>query len=176
MAKMYNDQATENVKVKRLYFCNIFNMYFNLGFGNPRVDVCSTCLQLTEKIKMATNAREKNELMTSKTVHKRRAKAFFDMLKYENPTVKVMSFDCQKNMPLPKIPDQITYYSRQLYFHNFTIVDGTSKSTLTKENVFSYCWTENDFAKDSNLIASAVYRLYNTYSYYPPECKTFRLI
>lgn len=113
--------------------------------------------------------------MASKTVHKRRAKAFFDMLKYENPTVKVMSFDCQKNMQLPKIPDQITYYSRQLYLHNFTIVDGTSKSILTKENVFSYCSTENEFANYSNLIASAVdHRLCNTY--YPTECKTLRLM
>ena len=54
MAKMYNDEAAEHLKVKPLYFRNIFNTSFNLGFGTPRVDVCSTCLQLTEKIKVAS--------------------------------------------------------------------------------------------------------------------------
>lgn len=68
--------------------------------------------------------------MIEKTVHKRRAKAFFDMLKTEDPSI--ISFDCQKNMVLPKIPDQSTYYSRQFFF---TIVEGSSKSSLTRQNI-----------------------------------------
>lgn len=101
--------------------------------------------------------------MVQKTVHKRRAKAFFDMLKAEHPSIKILSFDCQKNMVLPKIPDQSTYYSRQLYFFNFTVVEGNSKAPLTSRNVFSYCWTEDEFAKDANFISSAVYhQLCNT--------------
>ena len=138
-------------KVKPLYFRNIFNTSFNLGFGTPRVDVCSTCLQLTEKIKVASEG-DKARLMVEKTVHKRCAKAFFEMLKTEDPSIKIISFDCQKNMPLPKIPDQTTYYARQLYFCNFTVVEGNSKSQLTNQNVFCYCWTEDEYAKDANLI------------------------
>lgn len=66
-------------------------------------------------------------------------------------------------MPLPKIPDQSTYYSRQIYLYNCTVVEGSSKSKLTKNNVFAYCWTENEFQKGSNEISSAVYhRLMNT--------------
>ncbi|CAH2101311.1 unnamed protein product [Euphydryas editha] len=175
MAKMYNDQAQENLKVKKLYFRAIFNTIFNLGFGSPRVDVCSTCLQLNEKIKNVQNDSDKATLIAEKTVHKRRANEFFKMLKEDNRKIKIFSFDCQKNMPLPKIPDQSTYYSRQLYFYNFTIVEGNSKSALTKENVFSYCWTEDEFAKDANLIVSSVYhRLCNTD--FPPECNQVRLM
>ncbi|CAH0405919.1 unnamed protein product [Chilo suppressalis] len=81
----------------------------------------------------------------------------------------------RKNMPLSKIPDQSSYYSRQLYFYNFTTVEANSKSSLTKENVFAYCWTEDEFAKDANLIVSSVYhRLCNTV--FPPECNQLRLM
>lgn len=175
MAKIYNKQATENLQVKPLYFRSVFNKCFNLGFGSPRVDVCSTCLQLGEKLKTTITESEKSTLMAEKTVHKRRAKEFFNMLKEDNPKIKILSFDCQKNMPLPKIADQITYYSRQLYFYNFTMVEGNSKSPLTEKNVFSYCWTEDEYAKDSNLIVSAVYhRLCNTD--FPMEYNQVRLM
>lgn len=50
-----------------------------------------------------------------------------------------------------------------MYLYNFTIVEGTSKDNLTKDNVYSYLWTEEQYNKDSNLIASAVYhRINNT--------------
>ncbi|RVE45582.1 hypothetical protein evm_009779 [Chilo suppressalis] len=54
-------------------------------------------------------------------------------------------------------------------------VEANSKSSLTKENVFAYCWTEDEFAKDANLIVSSVYhRLCNTV--FPPECNQLRLM
>lgn len=78
---------------------------------------------------------------------------------------KYSSFDCQKNMPLPKIPDQATYYSRRIYIFKFTIVQGNSKHNLTKDNVFSYVWSELDRPTSSCEIASVVYhRLKNTVS------------
>ncbi|CAG4960948.1 unnamed protein product [Parnassius apollo] len=67
------------------------------------------------------------------------------------------SFDCQKNNPLPKVPDQSAYYSRQIYLYNFTIVQGSSKDHLNKDTTYAYLWTENEFPKTSNQIASAVY-------------------
>uniref|UniRef100_A0A1B6EC16 DUF7869 domain-containing protein n=1 Tax=Clastoptera arizonana TaxID=38151 RepID=A0A1B6EC16_9HEMI len=72
------------------------------------------------------------------------------------------SFDCQKNQ-CPKIPDQASYYLRQLYIYNFTICEGTSKDPQTKDKIFSYVWLENQYKKGSNQIASALYhRLLNT--------------
>lgn len=101
--------------------------------------------------------------MIEKRVHSLRAKAFFSLLKTAEDGVLILSYDCQKNMMLPKLPDQSCYYSRQLHLYNFTIVEGTSKSSLTKDNVFANVWTEEGFAKDSNTISSAVYhRLNNT--------------
>lgn len=86
-----------------------------------------------------------------------------------------MSYDCQKNMPLPKIPDQSTYYSRQFYIYNFTIVTGPSNTMLNKNYTFSYVWTEDRYAKDSNLIASAVFHRLNNTSF-PQEIDTIRLM
>lgn len=70
-----------------------------------------------------------------------------------------MFFDCQKNQVLPKVADQIAYYSRQLYIYNFTIVIGASINKFQKENVCIYTWTENAHAKSSNEVASAVFEL-----------------
>lgn len=74
-----------------------------------------------------------------------------------------LSFDCQKNLVLPKVPDQAAYYSRQFYLYNFTICEGTSKGTQQQDQVFIYTWTEADSHKGSNEIASCVYhQLTNT--------------
>lgn len=63
---------------------------------------------------------------------------------------------------LPKVPDQSGYYSRQLYFYNFTVVQRSSKSSLLRVNVSSYCWIEDEFGKGSNEICSAVFHRLNT--------------
>lgn len=134
----------------------LFVTRFNIGFGSPRQDVCSTCLQLKEKIKVEKNGSEKVRLMTELRIHKLRAKAFFKLLQKEEENEILLSFDCQKNLPLPKIPDQSVYYSRQLYLYNFTIVRGSSHHNLSKDNVYSYIWTEETAHKGSNEICSAV--------------------
>lgn len=79
------------------------------------------------------------------------------LLKEKQDQMTTFSFDCQKNLALPKVPDQSCYYSRQLYLYNFTIVQGSSKDPLNVNTTFAYIWTENEFAKAANQIASAVY-------------------
>lgn len=160
---MYNNQTNSELKVKQAYFRNIFDTNFNLRFISPRTDVCSECLQFTEKIKIEKDHKIRNDLIIKQRVHKLKAKAFFDYAKEEKPDLVTLTFDCEKNLVLPKTPDQSAYYSRQVYLFNFTVVQGLSKSNLTPENVYSYCWTENVFPKASNQIASALYdRLQNT--------------
>lgn len=156
--RMYSESQTNNsLMVKSSFFRAVFNNNFNIGFKMPSTDVCSTCLQFKEKMKLENDLQKKNELMITHTVHKRRANAFFKELKEEKDNLFTISFDCQKNMVLPKIPDQAAYYSRQFYLYNFGIVEGSSKSSLTTKNVFLYIWTENQYVKGSNQIASAVY-------------------
>lgn len=121
-------------------------------------------------LSMPSTARKREKIETLKQgfriehrVHKLKAKPFLNLVKAERHDLKTFSFDCQKNLPLPKTPDQITYYSRQFYLYKCTVVEGSSKSPLTKDNVFAYCWTENEYAKGSNEIASIVFhRLRNT--------------
>lgn len=73
----------------------------------------------------------------------------------------IMSYNCQKNQVLPKIPDQKAFYPRQLYTYYFKVVEGASKDKLSKENVFSYTWCEHEHPKGSIEIASAVFYALN---------------
>lgn len=75
----------------------LFVTRFNIGFGSPRQDVCSTCLQLKEKIKVEKNGSEKVRLMTELRIHKLRAKAFFKLLQKEEEN-EILAFfsDSQK--------------------------------------------------------------------------------
>lgn len=155
--KMYNKSVEENLKVKEGYFRFVFNRKFNLGFGSPRLDMCSTCIELKERIKLEKDPEKKQELFVQRAIHKKRAKAFYDILREEDPEVMTVSFDCEKNLPLPKIPDQEVYYRRQLYLYNLTVVKGSSKEQLTKENCTSYLWTEDLHKKGSSEVASCLH-------------------
>lgn len=99
----------------------------------------------------------KQEYIVQKRIHSLKAKAFYNLLQTNEENVITMSFDCQKNMMLPKLPDQSAYFSRQINFYNFTVVVGTSKSKLEKENVLIYYWNEAERPKGSNEITSAVF-------------------
>ena len=174
--QMYNDKVNSELQVKQTFFRNIFNRNFNIGFGSPRKDVCSTCLSLDEKIKRTLDYERKLKLIEKKKIHTTEANNFFDHLRESRDDLIIFSYDCQKNLPLPKIPDQIVYYKRQVYMYNFTIVQGSSHSCLTNENVHSYLWTENEYGKGSNEIASAVYHRLNSHDWSDSKIKTVRLV
>lgn len=82
----------------------MFNQNFNIGFGSPRLDMCSLCIELKERIKLEKDPEKKQNTIVERAIHKKRAKAFFDCLKENEPEVLSISFDCQKNLPMPKIP------------------------------------------------------------------------
>lgn len=113
MWNLYNDGALPSHEVKIGFFRKIYNSSFNIGFGSPRQDVCSNYLQLLECMKSANNEQAKQELRTQYRIHKLRAECYFDYLRDDSPYIQIISFDCQKNLPLPKLPDQSVYYSRQ---------------------------------------------------------------
>lgn len=176
--RLYNSSCENEdvgLKVKKSYFRNHINKHYNIGFGAPAVDACSRCLELKEKIKFAKSESDKQMFMTQKRVHSLQAKAFFQLLgKESTDDILVMSYDCQKNQVLPKIPDQKAYYSRQLYIYNFTVVVGSSKDKLGKNNVFSYTWCEHEYPKGSNEIASCIFHALNTIVI-SPNINTVRL-
>lgn len=138
MYRMYCDENTDSsLHVKGSYFRHVFNNNFNIGFKALATDICSTCQMLKEKIKFENDPNKKRALMIQLTLHKRRAKASYNLLKDDRRNLLNMSFDCQKNMAMPKVFDQAAYFSRQISLYNFGIVMGSSKTPLTKENVFN---------------------------------------
>lgn len=114
----YNEQITSANRVKYSYFLHIFNYCFNISFKSPATDQCSECIRLDSLLKVTYSGREKETLMGTKTVHRLKYKSFYDMVK---ANVLKLSFDCQKNLVLPKVADQSAYYSRQLYLYNFAV-------------------------------------------------------
>lgn len=160
MWKIYSKTFPDK-QCKLSFFRKLFNTKFNIGFNAPQVDVCSYCLEYKEKLKREQDLTAKKALSTELKVHKLRAKAYFNLLREGKNDLITLSYDCEKNLVLPKIPDQITYYKRQLYLYNFSVVVGHSKSKLSKDNVFIHTWLESESSKGSNEIASAVYDTLN---------------
>lgn len=173
--RIYNAEAQDLLKVKESYFRHIFCTEFNIGFGTPSTDACSTCINVQEKIKHSNCDTKKQELKTELKLHKLKANAFYSKLKENKKDLLIVSFDCQKNQALPRVPDQAAYYSRQLYKYNLTIIVGHSKCQYTKDNVFIYHWDETEHAKGSNEIASAVYHCLSNLDI-PTLIKTVRLV
>lgn len=173
--QMYNNQAPQNLKVKECFFRNYFNKHYNVGFGTPQTDLCSMCLQYKEKIKKSRDPTTIRSLVTNYKVHKLQAKSFFNFLKENDPSVVIFSFDCQKNLQIPKLPDQQAYFSMQVNFYNFGVVIGNSKASLSAENVRCYVWTELERPKGSNEIASAIFHTLNNYEFNLQQ-KTVRLV
>lgn len=162
---MYCASVEPNLVVKYDYFRVIFISDYNISFKCPSTDVCSECQSLKEKLKMKLPEEEKNQLMVMLRVHKLKAKCFTEMIQQESPYIAKFSFDCQKNMILPKVADQAAYYSRQMYCYNFTICIGGSKSAQTRNSVRVYTWLENERPKGSNEITSAINHLLRTYKF-----------
>lgn len=91
---------SENLPVKTVcLFRHIFNTCYNLSFDQPRKDVCSTCLSLTERKKLEQDPEKKQQIEHEKTLHKLRFNAFYELLKDTDPQLLIFSYDCQKNLP-----------------------------------------------------------------------------
>lgn len=96
---MYNDEALPDFEVKIGFFRKVFNTFFNIGFGSPRKDVCSTCLELLEGLKVMTDKNERQNIRTQYRIHKLRAKCFSSFIRDNNLEVQIISFDCQNFTP-----------------------------------------------------------------------------
>lgn len=165
--KMYNDQMDQNedLKVKECFFRDYFNKHFNVGFGTPKTDLCSTCLQYKFNMQKETDETKKTNLAAQQRLHKLRADSFYTCLQEEKEDLVTFSFDCQKNLALPKLPDQSAYFSMQINFYHLAVVFGSSKSKLTTENVSSYVWTELDRPRSSNEISSFLHHFLSKFTF-----------
>lgn len=88
MWRLYQENQTdENLKVRHCFFRRIFVVHYKIGFKTPRVDICSKCSELSEKIK-----NEKVE--TEKVAHKLTAKCFYMFKRELDDETLTISFDC----------------------------------------------------------------------------------
>lgn len=153
----YNESVEQNLRVKESYFRAFVNKNYNIGFGTPQKDVCSECIRFSETLKKEEDEEKRRALLLQQKVHKAKAKAFFTLLQKNEDQAESFSFDCQKNLALPKLPDQKAYFSQQYNLYNFTIVTGSSTAKLNPQNVTAFLWTDQDLPKNSNLISSALF-------------------
>jgi len=136
-------------KYKKLFYTK-----FNLSFGKPKVDICSTCCDLEKKI-AADIDRQENNLQLR--LHRKRAEKFYSLLtesRKQRDTLTV-AFDMMQNQPLPKINVTEQYYSRQLWLYTLGIVIHSRKQK--PGDVRLYTWLETDSGKGSNEITSALH-------------------
>ncbi|KAK5648380.1 hypothetical protein RI129_003272 [Pyrocoelia pectoralis] len=135
-------------------FKKVFYTDFNLGFGNPHTDTCSTCKKFKVSIKNTKDIAEKGDLRTQYRLHKLRAKKFYDTMKTESAdTIKIV-FDMQQNQPLPKLSVGEVFFSRQVWLYNLTIM--IHKRKQEKKYIFHYVWLETESGRGANEVASCV--------------------
>jgi hypothetical protein len=97
------------LRVKSGFFRRILNLKYSFGSGHSRTDLCSRCLELTAKIQTEMDPVKKPNLVAANRFNVLRAKAFFDLVKEQRSDLVTLSFDCQMNLPLPKLRDQMVY-------------------------------------------------------------------
>ena len=140
-----------------LYY-SIFNADFNLAFGHPSTDKCSTCEAFKLKVRNPDLTREERLTMTTNfIIHRRKARRFYDMLNDVSDDSITLCFDVMENKPLPHTSVGEAYYARQLYLYVLGIVRHKGKGAKQgKDDIFFYTWLECENRKNGNMISSAL--------------------
>lgn len=154
MHKLFKELHPE-LDVKYSYYKKIFKEQFSLSFGCPQVDTCSTCEELDTKIKSKVlNETAKMVALAEKSVHKKRAKKFYNQLKSISQRCKVddavggICIDYMQNLQLPVIPVQESFYLRQLTVNVLCI------HNLKDDKVSFYVYHEGTGTKGPNEVVS----------------------
>lgn len=132
ITKMFNMFKEKNSGVQVSYdsYKLIFNTKFNLSFGYPRTDTCSTCDEFNAKLRCLhaeKDALEIRELTLQNELHKRKAEAFYDRKRSakrqsrKSSNYVTIAMDFQKNVYVPNISTNDVYWLRQLSLYSFNI-------------------------------------------------------
>ncbi len=143
-----------NKKNKSLYE-NVFRTRFNLAFGTPKSDVCSTCETLKKACEVGSDEKKREAKLLLK-LHESRAAKFYSVCKEERGRCDTLNvvFDLQQTQPIPKRNISEAFYRRQVWLYNFgIIIDGDE---IRKRKCFLYSWDESQAGRGSNKVCSAV--------------------
>ena len=156
MHQLFSEQNDQQVTYGLYY--SVFNSDYNLGFGSPSKDICSTCAR--HRLRMQdpeASAEEKEEEARLLLCHQQTAHQFFRAMNRVGNSFTIC-FDVMENLVLPKTSVGEAFYARQLYLYVFgVVVHHGEGSSQTKEDVNFFTWLESENRKDSNMIASALY-------------------
>ncbi|KAJ8881620.1 hypothetical protein PR048_018106 [Dryococelus australis] len=125
------------------FFKTIFNENFNISLDAPYTDKCSTCTSLEKKLNYEGDKTVKHYLQIDVLVHKKRVDTFYQKLREKSDSELVLTYDCQKNLILPKLSDQVFQYPQN------------------KNNKYIYVWTEDAYSKGSNQMSSSLHHRLN---------------
>ena len=98
-------------------FKKIFYTKFNVGFGNPRTDVCSFCETQKKLIRKTFDMKLKAEEFAKYRLHKLRGKKCCSLMKEKNENVIKVCFDMQQNQLIPKLSVGEIFYARQIWLY-----------------------------------------------------------
>lgn len=167
---MYSELNPKN-HVSYETYRTIFNTKFNISFGYPRTDTCSSCDEFKAKLNSleadlaATHGIAQRKLIlksikkiqVENDLHKRRADTFYrkkrEVRKESQKSLahEGICMDFQKNLKLPNISTNDVYYKRQLSYYLFNIhILSNSKSVF-------YVYDETTAKKGSDEVSSMLY-------------------
>ena len=78
-----------NPLVKYDYYREYFNTNFNLTFGTPKTDTCTTCDELDAKIRDTVDGDEKRSLQEQKETHLQQAERFYTELRTSTQIARI---------------------------------------------------------------------------------------
>lgn len=180
MYKMFIDYNKNNDTAKKISYetyRNIFNNDFNIAFGYPRTDTCSTCDQFKVKldalqleIKAPNDLQHESllkkdilKLSTEKKLHLLKAQTFYTRKRLariystnSSHITESICIDYGKNLSVPNIQTNDVYYRRQLTVNAFNIHVLNSKKSIF------YLYPETEGKKGSDDVCSLVHHfIYN---------------
>ncbi|GFN95968.1 hypothetical protein PoB_002247400 [Plakobranchus ocellatus] len=152
----------------------IFLEKFNISFGYPRKDTCSTCDAL--RVQLSSNTASVEELVQlnqERELHLRKARVFYDrktaarQAAQADTTIAAIAFDFAKNLSCPNVSTSDVYYRRQLSLHTFNV------HSLANDSVTLYAYDETIGKKGADDVCSMLHHYFN--SVVPAEVKTLEL-
>ncbi|KAI4454181.1 dna-directed rna polymerases i ii and iii subunit rpabc2 [Holotrichia oblita] len=160
MHSLFEEEYRINIPYK-LYW-KVFTTKFNIKFGYPRSDTCAECDTFQQKLNSTSvTEEEKAEIRIRKELHQRKAEAFHRLKRQYKATAQTgeitcLTFDFMQNLPLPHIPTNPVFFSRQLWYNVFGIHNmGTSDVSI-------YTYHEGEFKKGASDVASMLFHFLRT--------------
>lgn len=136
-------------------FKNVVKGSCNVRFGSVRSDICETCEKLHVSLAAAKRKSETEAikfLEQEKESHITQSESFYEKLKSckasPDPDTWAICMDFEKNLPLPVTNVGPEYYKRQLWLHNFGIIDVVSGEATM------FVYSEHFGAKGPNEVIS----------------------